>query len=228
MSDWLEVIAWNEQGLAPAIAQDVRDKTVLMLAWMNRQALQETVRTGYAVYWSRSRQRLWRKGEESGHVQRVLDVRSDCDQDAIVLIVEQTGDTACHTGKRSCFFNRLVDHAWVPTDSPPSALMILEQLEHTLHQRQAETSTGSYSRALLDRGLDTIGKKLAEECAETIMAAKDADMAHVTREICDLWFHSMVLMRYCDIDLTQVLAELKRRQGVSGLEEKRNRPGLTT
>ena len=111
MSAWLEQVKWNGEGLAPAVAQDVAGE-VLTLAWMNREALSRTAETGFAHYWSRSRARLWRKGEQSGHVQRVREIRLDCDGDAILLVVEQAGGIACHTGRRRCFFQRLEDGAW--------------------------------------------------------------------------------------------------------------------
>lgn len=106
-ADWLDAIRWDDHGLVPAIAQDARSQRVLMMAWMNREALAETLRTGYGVYWSRSRQRLWHKGETSGHRQRVYEIRTDCDADVILLSVEQIGGVACHTGRESCFFRRL-------------------------------------------------------------------------------------------------------------------------
>jgi len=113
---WLEALRWDENGLMPAIAQDAETGRVLMFAWMNREALQETVRTGNAVYWSRSRSRLWRKGEESGHFQKVGSVRTDCDGDVLLLAIEQEGGIACHTGRQSCFFHELRDGHWVPAD----------------------------------------------------------------------------------------------------------------
>ncbi len=109
---WLNEVHWDEQGLVPVIAQDAGTGEVLMFAWMNREALEQTDATGEAVYWSRSRRKLWRKGEESGHVQKVVEIRTDCDSDVILLKVEQQGGIACHTGRRSCFFNRLEDKAW--------------------------------------------------------------------------------------------------------------------
>lgn len=109
---WLNDVKWDEQGLVPVIAQDAANGEVLMFAWMTREALDQTYRTGEAVYWSRSRRRLWRKGEESGHVQRVLEIRTDCDNDVILLKIEQVGGIACHTGRRSCFFNKLEDAGW--------------------------------------------------------------------------------------------------------------------
>jgi len=112
VTDWLDQVKWNQEGLVPAIAQDAATGRVLMLAWMNREALRKTATEGIAVYWSRSRNRLWRKGESSGHVQRVREIRLDCDGDAILLQVEQAGGIACHTGRRHCFYRRLHDGDW--------------------------------------------------------------------------------------------------------------------
>jgi phosphoribosyl-AMP cyclohydrolase len=113
---WLDEVPWNEHGLIAAIAQDGSSNRILTLAWMNRDALQKTVESKEAVYWSRSRKKLWRKGEESGHVQRVLEVRLDCDADAVLLRVEQAGGIACHTGRESCFFRKLENGGWVTVD----------------------------------------------------------------------------------------------------------------
>jgi phosphoribosyl-AMP cyclohydrolase len=113
---WLEKIKWSPEGLVPAVAQDAGSGRVLMVAWMNREALQETARTGEAHYWSRSRARLWHKGEDSGHVQQVREIRLDCDADVIVLAVEQAGGIACHTGRQSCFYRKLEDGEWVVVD----------------------------------------------------------------------------------------------------------------
>lgn len=113
---FLDQIAWNADGLVPAIAQDADSGRVLMLAWMNREALELSAQEGRAVYWSRSRQALWRKGESSGHVQRLHDIRLDCDADALVLLVKQEGGIACHTGRESCFYRRLADGQWQTTD----------------------------------------------------------------------------------------------------------------
>jgi len=113
---WLDQVSWNAEGLVPVIAQEFGTGRVLMTAWMNRQALQETAAGGKAVYWSRSRQRLWRKGEESGHEQLVREIRLDCDGDALLLVVEQRGGIACHTGRHSCFYRRLQRDAWQETD----------------------------------------------------------------------------------------------------------------
>ena len=114
--EWLEQVLWTADGLVPAIAQDVDSHRVMMMAWMNRDALEATVIEGCAVYWSRSRKRLWRKGEESGYVQKVEEIRLDCDNDAILLLVKQVGGIACHTGRESCFFSRFEDDRWIAMD----------------------------------------------------------------------------------------------------------------
>jgi phosphoribosyl-AMP cyclohydrolase len=116
VTDWLDEVHWNDDGLVPAIAQDAASGRVLTLAWMNREALALTAERGEAVYWSRSRARLWRKGEESGHVQRVREMRLDCDADVVLLSVEQVGGIACHTGRERCFFRKLEEGKWVTTD----------------------------------------------------------------------------------------------------------------
>ncbi|HEU0188083.1 MAG TPA: phosphoribosyl-AMP cyclohydrolase [Gallionellaceae bacterium] len=116
MSNWLNKVNWSADGLVPAIAQDAKTGRVLMVAWMDRDALQRTVELGEAVYWSRSRKKQWHKGEESGHTQRVREIRLDCDQDVILLKVEQQGSIACHTGRESCFYSRLENGEWVESD----------------------------------------------------------------------------------------------------------------
>ena len=113
---WLDQVRWTNDGLVPAIAQDASSGRLMMMAWMNRQALAATAAEGRAIYWSRSRQRLWRKGEQSGHEQKVKEIRLDCDHDAVLLLIEQVGGIACHTGRESCFFQRLDDKGWVAVD----------------------------------------------------------------------------------------------------------------
>jgi len=115
MDNWLNKINWSADGLVPVVAQEAGSGTVLMVAWMNRDALKQTAATGEAVYWSRSRKKLWHKGEESGHVQKVREIRLDCDEDVLLLVVEQVGGIACHTGRHNCFFNKLENEAWSVT-----------------------------------------------------------------------------------------------------------------
>jgi phosphoribosyl-AMP cyclohydrolase len=114
---WLNKVNWSDDGLVPAIAQDATSGRVLMVAWMNREALKRTMETGEAIYWSRSRKKLWHKGEESGHIQKVKEIRIDCDSDVVLLQVEQQGGIACHTGRASCFFSKLEQGKWVETDA---------------------------------------------------------------------------------------------------------------
>jgi phosphoribosyl-AMP cyclohydrolase len=116
MNSWLDEVPWNEHGLIAAVAQDAASGRVLTLAWMNREALRQTAESGEVVYWSRSRARLWRKGEESGHVQKVRELRLDCDADAVLVLIEQAGGIACHTGRERCFFRKLENGSWVTTD----------------------------------------------------------------------------------------------------------------
>ena len=111
-TSWLNAVKWDDQGLVPVIAQDAHTGEVLMFAWMNRDALEQTAQHGEAVYWSRSRRKLWHKGEQSGHIQKVIEIRADCDSDVVLLKIEQTGGIACHTGRRSCFFNKLDNGDW--------------------------------------------------------------------------------------------------------------------
>lgn len=113
---WLNKVSWNDEGLVPAIAQDAATGDILMVAWMNREALKRTAEIGEAVYWSRSRRKLWHKGEESGHTQKVVEIRTDCDEDVILLKVDQTGGIACHTGRKSCFFQRLDGQEWTAVE----------------------------------------------------------------------------------------------------------------
>jgi len=113
---WLDALKWDADGMIPAIAQDAGSGRVVMFAWMNRESLQQTMQTGNAIYWTRSRRRLWKKGEESGHVQKIRAIRTDCDGDVLLLTVEQIGGIACHTGRESCFFNELKEECWVPVD----------------------------------------------------------------------------------------------------------------
>jgi phosphoribosyl-AMP cyclohydrolase len=133
---WLEEVHWSQDGLVPAIAQEAGSAKVLMVAWMNREALKETAESGQAVYWSRSRKRLWRKGEESGHVQKVRSIRLDCDEDVILLEVEQVGGIACHTGRANCFFRRLEGEEWMVTDP------VLKNPEHIYAVRGGESKGG--------------------------------------------------------------------------------------
>ena len=204
----LSMIRWNEQGLAPAIAQDAVDGTVLMLAWMNEESLRLTLETGYATYFSRSRQQLWKKGETSGHVQEVLAVKYDCDADAILLTVRQTGP-ACHTGARSCFFNDLKK---ADEDELPATSHILEQVYRVIEDRRDHPQEGSYTNYLLDKGIEKICKKVGEEASETIIAAMKNSREEVTYEAADLLYHLLVLCFDRGVTPADLWQELARRR----------------
>ena len=205
---WLGSLSYNEQGLIPAIVQDYLDGTVLMVAWMNRESLQKTLETGRTWFWSRSRQALWPKGETSGHVQWVKQIRYDCDGDALVILVEQVGDAACHTGARSCFFRPL------PGDQrdPIPAADTLSQVFAVVKARQADPRPDSYTSSLLAKGENAILKKLGEETAEVVMAAKDQDRAALAREVADLWYHCLVALAHYQVDIKDVYRQLQARR----------------
>ena len=201
----LDQIRFNDQGLVPAIAQDYLDGTVLMLAWMNQESLQKTLETGEVWYWSRSRQELWHKGATSGHFQKLLGIRYDCDSDALLLTIEQVGDIACHKGERSCF------HQESDQVVPPSADMLTE-LSRTINQRRDFPNPDSYTCQLLSGGDNKILKKIGEESAEVVMACKDNDPEAIAGEVADLFYHTLVALAYHHVDLRAVYQKLAERR----------------
>ncbi|HVF64989.1 MAG TPA: bifunctional phosphoribosyl-AMP cyclohydrolase/phosphoribosyl-ATP diphosphatase HisIE [Casimicrobiaceae bacterium] len=219
----IDAVAWNDDGLAPAIAQDATSARVLMLAWMNRASLEATMTSGFAHYWSRSRNKLWKKGETSGHVQRVREIRLDCDADALLLVVEQHGGIACHTGRERCFFRQLKDGEWEEVDSAGCHVSPLSVIAATIAERRSADPASSYVASLLAKGDDAILKKIGEEATETVIAAKGTDPGQLTHEIADLWFHCLVLLARKGLGPDDVLRELARRHGTSGLVEKASR-----
>jgi len=216
-----ENLRFDASGLIPAIAQDAADGQVLMLAYMNAEALVQTIETGLAHYYSRSRGRLWRKGEESGHVQRVRAILYDCDEDALLLKVDQEV-AACHTGHRSCFYRALpgvsqeppedVDRRFAP-EQVYAGLGILLDVYGVIRDRQTEAPEESYVASLFAKGIDQMLKKLAEESAEVLLAAKSGDRAQVAYEMADLWFHSLVVLAEEGIRPEEIAQELARRFG---------------
>lgn len=214
----ISVIKFNEQGLVPAIAQDIATGEVLMLAWMDREALEKTLETGKAHYWSRSRARLWLKGETSGNFQEVRSLRYDCDGDTVLMLVEPKGP-ACHTGERTCFFRRLDRKGPVP----PEGARILDELFEILKKRKEAPPEKSYVSSLYSKGLPRILEKIEEESGELVEAAREKTRADVLYEFCDLLFHSMVLLADRGIEMNEAYAELGRRFGISGIEEKNSR-----
>lgn len=201
----LDKIRYNDQGLVPAIAQDYLDGTVLMMAWMSRESLAKTLKTGETWYWSRSRQELWHKGATSGHIQRVKGIRYDCDSDALLVTVEQLGDIACHTGERSCFHQ--VDQQKI---APPADM--LSEVFSVIRDRRDHPSESSYTSKLLAGGDNKILKKIGEEAAEVVMACKDDDSDAIAGEVADLFYHSLVALAYHGVELRDVYRKLAERR----------------
>jgi phosphoribosyl-ATP pyrophosphohydrolase/phosphoribosyl-AMP cyclohydrolase len=210
----LSRLRFNAQGLIPAIVQDAATGQILMLAYMNREALEQTLATGLAHYWSRSRAKLWQKGETSGHIQHVRDIRYDCDADTLLVMVEQQG-VACHTGERSCFFQHLSESSQA-TQLPVSE-GLLHQIYAVVQERKQHAPQESYVASLMARGQDHVLKKVVEEAAEVLMASKDGHPEAIVYEMADLWFHTIVALGWHNIPPQQVLQELQRRFGKSGL-----------
>jgi phosphoribosyl-AMP cyclohydrolase / phosphoribosyl-ATP pyrophosphohydrolase len=219
------VLRFNEQGLIPAIVQDVATGQVLMLAYMNREALERTLATSLVHYWSRSRAQLWQKGETSGHIQHLRDLRYDCDADTLLVIVEQEG-VACHTGEPSCFFQRFAE---TPEPMPlPVSEGLLQQIYTVVQDRKRRAPQESYVASLMARGQDHVLKKVIEEAAEVLMASKDGRREAIVYEVADLWFHAIVALGWHDISPQEVLQELQHRFGKSGLRTNPRPPLHTT
>ena len=216
-------LMFDGAGLVAAIAQDARTGEVLMVAYMDREAVKRTLTTGDAWYWSRSRRRLWRKGEESGHTQRVEDVRVDCDGDAVLLRVQQVG-AACHTGHRSCFYRTLERYGDAliasegpsagdpPTPRGQAGPGVLSAVAAVLADRRRTPREGSYTTRLFAEGLARLNEKIMEEAAELTRAARKETRERVVEEAADLWFHTLALLAFQGIDPTEVFAELAERR----------------
>ncbi len=211
----LSIIQFDAHGLVPVVVQEENNQ-VLMLAYMNREALEKTIETGAAWYYSRSRKKLWKKGETSGNVQRVQELSYDCDGDTLLLRVKQTG-VSCHTGSYSCFSGRKLyrasENSIVPVDTKDDMPLaeILSDLYQVIQSRRLHPVEGSYTNYLFDKGQDKILKKLGEETAETIIASKNNIREDVLYEMGDLWYHCLVLLAYHNMTPEDLLEELKRR-----------------
>jgi phosphoribosyl-AMP cyclohydrolase / phosphoribosyl-ATP pyrophosphohydrolase len=201
-------LKFDEQGLVPAIIQDANTDEVLTLAYMSDESLRRTMETGQTWLWSRSRNELWHKGATSGNTQVVVDVTADCDDDAVLVRVQPKGP-ACHKGETSCFHNSLFKTG--ETDSTPDFGRQLDELYEVIESRKRDRPEGSYSSYLFAEGLDKILKKLGEECAETIVAAKNNDQQKFVGEVSDLIYHLMVLLVARGVTLDEIAAELNRR-----------------
>ena len=206
----IKSLKFDERGLIPAIVQDARTREVLTLAYMNAESLARTIETGQTWFWSRSRSALWHKGETSGNTQSVISLAGDCDDDAIVVLVEPAGP-ACHTGARSCFD--------LQTENEDLGLL-LAKLYELIQNRERDRPDGSYTTYLFNHGLDKILKKVGEESAETIIAAKNDDSARLTSEVADLVYHLLVLLVEREVSLEEVREELAKRRKAKVLEGK--------
>ena len=226
---FLDEVKWNDRGLVPVVTVAADSGELLMQAWANREAVQAAVDERRGVYWSRSRSRIWRKGEESGNVQHLIEILLDCDGDTICYRVEQVGGGACHTGRRNCFFRKLENKIWREFEIKESGNSTLALLEATLEARKSAAAEESYVASLYAKGLNKILEKVGEEATEVILAAKDAEAGGekqreaLIAEAADLWFHSMVMLRHLDLSQRQVLAELEKRFKMSGHAEKSSR-----
>ncbi len=219
----IENIDWSKQNLIPAIVQESSSNKVLMLAYMNKEAIELTLSTNLAHYYSRSRKKMWKKGESSGNLQHVKEIYLDCDLDTILLKVTQEGGCACHTGRESCFFNR------VDIDEKPSEIIqnidysVTDKLYHTIQERKLADPKTSYVASLFEKGDNSILKKVVEEAGEFSFAIKDNDEKEIVYEAADLAFHTLVALAHKNINPDLVKQELERRFGLSGIEEKNSR-----
>ncbi len=217
-------LAFGPDGLIPAIVQDAASGEVLMVGYMNRESLEKTLETGLTWFYSRSRGRLWQKGETSGHVQRVQEILTDCDQDALLVRVVQEGAGACHEGYRSCFHygvagaepEKLAGRAF----EPAAAYGVLGEVYEVIRSRKERPAEGSYTSYLFASGIDKILKKVGEESAEVLISGKGADRAALVAESADLLYHLLVLWVEAGISPADVWAELGRRRGGGGSEDK--------
>lgn len=224
----LETIAWDklQNGLIPAITQDYLTNEVLMLAFMNKEALKLSLQSGYAHYFSRTKNRLWKKGEQSGHTQEIIECYLDCDKDTLLLKVKQEG-VACHTGNQTCFFNQIsldtITQKSQNTIDTSKLYGAVDTLYHTLLERKNANPNTSYTASLFHKGENTIAKKIVEEAAELGFAIKDKESKDIIYEAADLLYHSLVGLAYRDLSPDLVKQEIIRRFGLSGIEEKNSR-----
>ena len=209
----LSALRFNDAGLIPAVAQDWLDGAVLMVAWMNREAIVRTLETGEVHYWSRSRAELWHKGATSGHIQTLRGWRVDCDADVLLLTIEQRGDVACHTGARSCFY----DEGFAPSaggaSAPAPPADACTELMRVIEGRRDTPEPGSYTNTLLAGGDNRILKKIGEESAEFVMACKDGDPAETAGEAADILFHLQVALAHHGVSWRAVQQVLAERRG---------------
>jgi len=213
----ISMVKYDENGLVPAIVQE-ENGDVLMLAYMNEESLKKTIETGYTWFYSRSREKLWQKGETSGNIQEVKELSYDCDGDTLLVKVHQRG-VACHTGTYSCFSGRKIlgkknDIALINEEKENSLAIVLNDLYNVIQDRRIHPVEGSYTNYLFKNGQDKILKKVGEEAVETVIASKNMDKKEVLYEMGDLWYHCLVLLAFHNLTPNELLTELlERRKG---------------
>lgn len=224
MQDIIKQIDWEKSDLLPVIVQDSSSLEVLMMAYMNQEALNLSLKTKVAHYFSRSKKRIWKKGESSGNIQRIKSFYLDCDDDTLLIKVEQIG-VACHTGRKSCFFKELdTGKATAPVSADLSPVYgVIDTLYHTIEERKKADPKLSWTAQLLNKGDNTILKKVVEEAGEFCFAVKDNDEAEIIYEASDLTYHVLVALASKNISPDRIKQELKRRFGTSGIQEKKSR-----
>lgn len=216
-------LKWGPDGLLPVIAQDAKTGQVVMQAYMNEEALRKTIETGTVWYWSRSKGRLWNKGETSGHFQQVREIRTDCDGDSILVLVDQTG-VACHEGTFSCFTRRvdgspkaLIDTAFWPlqpgAEQPYDIGSIIREVAAVLVERRNNPDPESYTSKLFTKGADAYCKKIGEEATEVVLAVKNRDRENLAFEVADVWFHTLIALVDLGLDPRVVADQLASRRG---------------
>ncbi|WP_295701938.1 bifunctional phosphoribosyl-AMP cyclohydrolase/phosphoribosyl-ATP diphosphatase HisIE [Helicobacter mastomyrinus] len=230
MQDLLGLIDWERYELIPTIVQEEQSGEILMLAYSSKQSLELTLQTQLAHYFSRSKRRIWQKGEQSGHIQHIKAIKLDCDNDSLIFIVHQIG-VACHTGEKSCFFKAFTCE---DSQSKQSTLMlqtshtqgiyhILDELYHIIQERKYQNPKESYSASLLSKGINSIAKKIVEEAGELCFALKDKEESAIIYECADLLYHTLVGLAWANISPELIFQELRRRTGQSGIAEKASR-----
>lgn len=206
----INILKFDAQGLLPAIIQDVQSKAVLMMAYMNREALEKTLETKQTWFWSRSRKELWHKGATSGNIQFVKELRYDCDQDTLLILVDPQGP-ACHNGTYTCFEDVVRLEGSITNEREGLQYEVISELIETIAKRDIERPEGAYTTYLFEQGVDKILKKVGEEASEVIIAAKNRDPEELRSESADLLYHLMVLWREQGLGFDQVIDILKTR-----------------
>jgi len=204
-NELLPKIKFDDKGLVPCITQDVNTNSVLMMAYLNAESLKLTLESGYMTYFSRSRQTLWKKGENSGNLQKLVNLKYDCDGDTLLAIIEQNG-VACHTGEYSCFHNEAFGK------NALGGYQIIDELFSVIEERKVNPKEGSYTNYLFDKGVDKILKKVGEEASEVIIAAKNSSKEELSYEAADLLYHLFVLLSEQGMKPADIMAELSKRR----------------